>query len=136
MFDHSGIMAEGDLATVRAMAEEVTQYLPVRVLKAPAPAMVMVRHAEPLENTPFHLGEAYVTECEVEVDGRLGYGCVLGPNEERALCAAIVDAVVGSGHPIASQLRILLEQERARLEAERLQEARAVGGTRVDFEVR
>jgi phosphonate C-P lyase system protein PhnG len=136
MLDHSEIAAEGSLAALRALAEEVARSLPVRVLRVPAPAMVMVRQVDPLDNTPFYLGEAYVTECEAEVDGRPGYGCVLGPSEERALCAAILDAVVGTGHPLAARLAGPLEQERERLKAERLQEARAVGGTRVDFEVR
>jgi alpha-D-ribose 1-methylphosphonate 5-triphosphate synthase subunit PhnG len=136
MHDPGEVTAEGELAAVRALAEEVAGQLPVQVLKAPAPAMVMVRHTDPLENTAFYLGEVYVTECEVDVDGRLGYGCVLGSSEERALCAAIVDAVVGSGHPFADRLQAALEQERARLAAERQGEARALGGTRVDFEVR
>jgi alpha-D-ribose 1-methylphosphonate 5-triphosphate synthase subunit PhnG len=136
MLDYSAVTAEAELEAVRSMAEAVAGRFSVRLLRPPEPAMVMVRHREPLENTPFYLGEAYVTECEVEVDGRPGYGCVLGPSEERALCAAIVDAVMGTAHPFAAELQPLLEEQAASLAARRLREARAVGSTRVDFGVR
>src|SRR5271157_382252 len=95
MMEHSEIIAEGGDDALREIAELIVKRLPVKVLKPPAPGMVMVRQVDPLENVLFLLGETYVTECEVEVDGRLGYGCVLGAGEERALCGAMVDAVIG-----------------------------------------
>jgi hypothetical protein len=39
-------------------AEAVLNRLPVKILKAPAPGMVMVRHVDPLERTP----REYATE--------------------------------------------------------------------------
>jgi len=148
--DYSEIVAEASVEATREMADRVAQLLPVKVLRPPAPGMVMVRHADPLENTLFFLGEAYVLECEVEVDGLLGYGCTLGANaaagangngapgadDVRALCAALVDAVVGGGHPLASELERLLQAEAARITARREEEARATASTRVSFEVR
>ena len=140
--DYSEIVAEASAEATREMADRVARLLPVKVLKPPAPGMVMVRHVDPLENTLFFLGEAYVLECEVEVDGLLGYGCTLGSgdtaggDEERALCAALVDAVVGGQHPLAAELEPLLEAEAARITARREAEARATASTRVSFEVR
>jgi phosphonate C-P lyase system protein PhnG len=149
MMHYSEIVAEGSLDALKAIADEIVTRLPVRVLKAPAPGMVMVRHVDPLEKTRFLLGEAFVTECEVEVDGRLGYGCVIGSAEERALCGALVDAVFGGtsaqesgaprgpvSHTIALEVEPLLDAERVRIEARWDEESRAVASTRVNFEVR
>lgn len=146
---YSEIVAEGSLDALKAIADEIAMRLSVRVLKAPAPGMVMVRHVDPLETTRFLLGEVFVTECEVEVDGRLGYGCVAGLAEERALCGALVDAVFGGisardsaaprgpvSHTIALDLEPLLDAERVRIEARWDAEGRAVASTRVNFEVR
>ena len=136
MMEHSEIIAKASLEAVREIAELIAGRLPVKVLKAPSPGMVMVRHAEPLENIFFLLGETFVTECEVEVDGQLGYGCVLGSGEERALCGALVDAVMGGGHPFAGEITPLLEAEQQKIEARWNVESRAIASTRVSFEVR
>ena len=71
MMEHSEIVAEGGEEALREIAELIVNRLPVKVLKPPAPGMVMVRQVDPLENVFFLLGETYVTECEVEVDGLL-----------------------------------------------------------------
>jgi alpha-D-ribose 1-methylphosphonate 5-triphosphate synthase subunit PhnG len=134
--DHSEIVAEASPDTVRDVAEAILDRWEVKILKPPMPGMVMVRHSDPLENTLFLLGEAYVTECEVEIDGRLGYGAALGPEEERALCAALVDAVLGTAHPAANDIAALLDAEKGRIEKRRREEGRAVASTRVNFDVR
>lgn len=121
---------------VRTIASAVLDRLPVKLVKAPAPGMVMVRHVDPLERTPYLLGEAYATECEVEVDGILGYGCCLGNEEERALCGALVDAVIAGNNPFRGVLSQLLAAEERRISARREMEEKAVAATRVDFETR
>ena len=148
--DYSEIVAEASPDALQGIADVIVNRLEVRILKAPSPGMVMVRHSDPLENTLFLLGETFVTECEVEVDGRHGYGCVLGSGDERALCGALVDAILGGGtsasgggqsassgdQAVGSEITHLLEAERLRIEARREAESRAVASTRVSFEVR
>ena len=136
ILEHSEIVAEMASDAVRAIAETVANRLPVNVVKAPAPGMVMVKHVDPLEQTPFFMGEAYVTECEVEVAGSLGYGCCLGYDEERALCAAVVDAVMESDNPFRGELLRLLDVEESRVRAAWAREEKAVAATRVNFEVK
>jgi len=136
MMDHSEIVAEGSDEALREIADLIVGRLPVKVLKAPAPGMVMVRQVDPLENAFFLLGETYVTECEVEVDGRLGYGCVLGAGEERALCGAMVDAVIGGTHAFAAEIQPLLDAEERRIRGRWEAESTAVASTRVNFDVR
>jgi len=134
--DHSEIVAEASAQSVRQIAEAIFARTEVRILKPPSPGMVMVRHSDPLENTLFLLGETYVTECEVDVDGRLGYGAAIGTEDERALCAALVDAVVGTGHPSAPEILPLLEAERDRIQERREAESLEIASTRVSFDVR
>jgi len=134
--EHSEIAAEGGIEAIREIAETIVNRLSVKVLKSPGPGMVMVRQVDPLENAVFLLGEAYVTECEVEVDGLPGYGCVLGSERERALAGALLDAVIAGGHAIASELAPLLEAEEKRIIARWETDRRAVDTTRVSFEVR
>jgi alpha-D-ribose 1-methylphosphonate 5-triphosphate synthase subunit PhnG len=68
---------------------------------------------------------------------------VLGSGEERALCGALVDAVLGGDtsasegdQAVGSEIKHLLEAERLRIEARWEAESRAVASTRVSFEVR
>lgn len=143
MIDYSEIVAEASADALREIANTIINRREVRILKPPSPGMVMVRHSDPVENTLFLLGETFVTECEVEVDGRLGYGCVLGSGEERALCGALVDAVLGGDGPASGgdsaarpEIERLLDAERLRIEARWETESRAVASTRVSFEVR
>jgi len=136
MMHYSQIAAEGNADALRAIAETITNRLSVRVLRSPSPGMVMVRQVDPLENITFLLGEAYVTECEVEVDGEPGYGCVLGADDERALSSALLDAVVGGAHAMVSEIAPLLDAEEARIRGRWEAESKAAATTRVNFETR
>ena len=134
--EYSEIVAEASVHGVLRIAEAILEHHPVRIIKPPSPGMVMVRHVDPLENTLFLLGETYVMECEVEVDGHLGYGCSLGASEERALCGALVDAVVGGGHELAPEVTRLLRDEEREIRGRWETEGLAAASTRVNFDVR
>jgi alpha-D-ribose 1-methylphosphonate 5-triphosphate synthase subunit PhnG len=136
---YSRVAAQGDLEDLKTIAESVVESASVRVVSPPSGGMVMVRHVDPLQHTPFYLGEAQVTECEVEVDGALGYGCVLAGSDERALYAAIIDAVLGASVPnpvlrdsVARAISAVGDDLRRR----RDEESARTAATRVDFEVR
>lgn len=135
MTNYSEIASEAGPEAVRHIAELIAGRLPVKVLRPPSPAMVMMRQVDPLESTIFNLGEVYVMECEVEVDGHAGYGCVLGPADDRSLCSALLDAVYSAGLPVVAELEPLLEAEEKRIAAERDRESRAAATTRVSFDV-
>ncbi|MFW5683431.1 MAG: phosphonate C-P lyase system protein PhnG [Spirochaetota bacterium] len=149
---HSEIAAEGPIGPVKEAAEEIVAECDVRVVREPSGATVMVRSVDPLDLTPFNLGEAYVTDCEVEVDGCLGYGCVLGTSRERALYAALLDAVLaanaydggsdsvngggddfGARPGLAARTRERLEAAGRVLADERARESSRVASSRVEF---
>lgn len=134
--NYSQIAAIGNLEKLKAIAEFIVESHPLKITSEPSPGMVMVKVVDPLENTPFYLGEAFVTQCEVEIDGNLGYGCVMGQEEERATYGAILDAIVGNDHELAGKVRPML----ALVEEEILQrfekETRKATRTRVNFDVK
>jgi phosphonate C-P lyase system protein PhnG len=136
VMEYTQICAEGDLTLLGGIAEYISDNANVHVVKKPSPAMVMVRHTDPLEKTPFHLGEAYVTECEVEVEGVIGYSCVLGQESERALYGALIDAVQSAKTELKNRVNLMLERVGKALEKKWESEAKEVSGTKVDFDVR
>jgi phosphonate C-P lyase system protein PhnG len=77
-----------------------------------------------------------VIECEVEVEGHLGYGCVLGSGEDRAFYAALVDAVMASHGPLRAEVEPKLKQLSEAIMRDRRDESKLAASTRVDFEVR
>ena len=93
--EYSEIAAEASPEAVRDIIQAILDRVEVKIVRPPSPAMVMVRQVDPLENIPFLLGEAFVTECEVAVDDCRGYGCVLGASDERALLSALL--ALGAG---------------------------------------
>ncbi len=137
--DMSEIVAEGDLGALKKIAGLVADTLPVDVLKDPDGAMVMVRHRDPLEHTPFYLGEVYVTECEVRVDGEFGYGCIVGTGVERALYGALLDAysrLPGERRGgIEEAVSTMLAAEERGIRRRWAEEAGRIASTKVDFEV-
>ncbi len=81
---------------LEAMLDQLWPMAEFRVRQAPRTGLVMVTVRDPF-GTPFHLGEALVSEAEVDLDGRTGYGAVCGDEPEQALLLASVAAAEGSG---------------------------------------
>lgn len=131
---YTEVVAEGDINAIKEIAGMIVDRLPCRVVSEPSAGMVMVKHADPLEYTPFYMGEAFVMQCEVVVDERPGYGCVLGAEPERALCGAIIDAVLGTGHRLSDLISGYVAKEAAAIRDRREAEDRLIAGTRVNFE--
>lgn len=134
--DYSHVAAEGRLEKLRDIAEKIVALFPCRVISHPSPGMVMVRHLDPIEKTPFYLGEAFVTQCEVELDGNLGYGCVLGNEPERAVYGAIIDAGFGNDMNIPGEVKRMLDVEAEYINEKRNIENRQIAGTKVNFDVK
>lgn len=134
--EYTTVIAEGDLAKLEQAAQYVLSKLPHRVTMEPAAGLIMVKHIDPLEQTPFYLGEVYVTHCEIEVDGLLGYSCVLGRAIKRARAGAALDAVLGNGHELALEVRRLLDPVAAEIEQKWREERKDAALTKVNFDVK
>lgn len=132
--EYSEIAAEGRLENLKIIAEKVADMFPLRVITPPSYGMIMIQHTDPIEKTPFYLGEAFVTKCEVDIKGNIGFGCVLGDDPERALYSAIIDAAIETAE--MSQIEPYLKREEAFiLEKWHLEEAQ-IAKTKVNFDVK
>lgn len=131
----SYIVAEGELAVLAALAEELLQAAEVKVIQEPATSLVMMQALESVQGYPFNLGEVLITECAVEVNGVPGKGFALGDEPERALCLALIDAVTSGGHSPAGRITAVLQEEEDKIRQQKRFEFALVARTRVDFEV-
>ena len=134
--DNSQVVAEGRIEKLKDIAEAIVNAFSCRIITHPSPGMIMIKHIDPIEKTPFYLGEAYVTQCEVEVDGKMGYGCVLGDDPERALYGAIIDAVAGNNMPVSEDISSGLDSEKASILEKWAEESRRIAKTKVNFDVK
>jgi len=133
---YSQIVSVGNIEKLKAITELVVESHLLKITSEPSAGMVMITVVDPLEKTPFYLGEVFVTKCEVEINGKPGYGCVIGQEEERALYGAVLDAIMGHDHELADKIRpmlALVEEEILHCSAREIQLA---ARTRVNFDVK
>lgn len=132
-FDH--ILCECELESLASFVGELEQEYGVTVVRQPAVCMTMVQAEDSVEGQPFYLGEALTTECELQVDGNVGYGLCLGDEPLRCYCIAFVDALLLSADRNLSRVEAFLERQGAAI-AERQQiEYNHIQRTKVDFKL-
>ena len=85
-------LAHADRDAVLQMADQVRQMHPVRLIRAPAKTLVMLRARESVRGELFNFGELLATECLVEVAGVTGVAVLAGSDPEKCLAMAILDA--------------------------------------------
>lgn len=134
--DYYKIVAEGRPERIKTAVEKIVDEFQCSVLSAPSSGMIMVKHIDPIEKTPFYLGEAFVTQCEVEIKGEIGYGCVLGDEPERALYGAIIDAVLGNGFNLPHKAVEVLNDEMEYIKHKHKKEDGQILKTKVNFDVK
>lgn len=131
------IFSQADAEPLHLLAEAVLGEvgdLPVDVTSPPRPGVLMLRMREPVHGVVFNAGEVLVTEAAVTVGGEPGHGVRLGRAPETALAAAILDAALAAGHPLAPRIIALLDEQAAVIAGRDAQSWQAVASTRVEFE--
>ena len=103
-------------------------------LREPEVGLVMLRGRIGGDGAPFNLGEATATRAAVQLDtGEMGFAHILGRSKDKALSAAIIDAL-GQRSEFSQKLRTKLvepvEKRHARSKQQKLCESAA---TRVNF---
>lgn len=103
------------------------------MLRAPEIGAVMLRGRIGATGAPFNLGEMTVTRCSLRLpDGQVGHAWVQGRDRAHATRAAIVDALMQSGHAPqvqASVIDVLADEAAARASVR----AGKAAATKVDF---
>lgn len=128
------ILCECELEPLEAFVREMEPQHAVQVIRHPAVATIMIRAEDSVEGQPFYLGEALVTECELNVSGQAGFGLCLGDEPVRSYCIAFVDALLLSDPKLPTVQTFLAAQEV--LITGRLQtELGHIQRTKVDFKL-
>jgi alpha-D-ribose 1-methylphosphonate 5-triphosphate synthase subunit PhnG len=103
-------------------------------LRTPENGLVMVRGRIGGDGAPFNLGEATVSRAAVRLaSGEVGFGYVLGRDNDKARMIALCDALVQSSDHAATIEAQVVAPLRAAMTARRDQRAAEAAATRVDF---
>jgi alpha-D-ribose 1-methylphosphonate 5-triphosphate synthase subunit PhnG len=129
------ILCECELEALAAFVRELEQEYKVTVVRQPAVCMTMVQAEDSVEGQPFYLGEALTTECELQVDGQVGYGLCLGDEPLRCYCIAFVDALLLSPDRNAERVGVFLDWQGAAIAARQQVEYNHIQRTKVDFKL-
>lgn len=105
-----------------------------KLVRGPETGLVMIRGRTGGGGSPFNLGEATVTRATVRLDdGRIGHAYGLGRDGEKAVQAALLDALWQDVAARAEvEARVLVPLRAAALEAD-TQRRNETAATRVDF---
>jgi phosphonate C-P lyase system protein PhnG len=129
------ILCECELETLAAFVRELEQEYEITIVRQPAVCMTMVQAEDSVEGQPFYLGEALTTECELQVDGRAGYGLCLGDEPLRCYCIAFVDALLLATDRNADRVEAFLDQQGKAIAERQQVEYNHIQRTKVDFKL-
>ena len=71
----------------------------------------MLKARDSISMQPFYLGEGLVTECSVSIQGKFGFGAIMGEDPERSYQIAVVDAGFYDRLPLVDSWIPELERE-------------------------
>jgi alpha-D-ribose 1-methylphosphonate 5-triphosphate synthase subunit PhnG len=129
------ILCECELSPLEAFVSELELQCAVQVVRHPAIASMMIQAADSVEGQPFYLGEALVTECELNVDGQAGFGLCLGDEPVRSYCIAFMDALLLLADDRLPQVKGFLAAQEALIDARLQTEQAQIQRTKVDFKL-
>jgi alpha-D-ribose 1-methylphosphonate 5-triphosphate synthase subunit PhnG len=129
------ILCECELAPLEAFVSEMEPRSSVQVIRHPAVVTTMIRAEDSVEGQLFYLGEALVTECELNVDGQPGYGLCLGDEPIRGYCIAFIDALLLLADDRLPAVHAFLQTQEAQITARLQMEHKLIQRTKVDFKL-
>lgn len=129
------ILCECDLPSLTAFTDQLTAHYSVRLVKAPAICLTMIRAEDSVEKQEFYLGESLTTDCEIAINDKVGYGICLGDEPERAWCMAVVDAVLALADERLPQINAFLDEQSALIRQREESEFAHIMRTKVDFKL-
>ena len=129
------ILCECELQPLQAFVQELEPECKVAVIRHPAIGSLMIRAEDSVEGQPFYLGEALVTECEINVDGQAGFGLCLGDEPVRSYCIAFVDALLLLADDRLPRVEAFLSIQEALVNERSQAEQAHIQRTRVDFKL-
>lgn len=130
-------LSECGLDPFRELVSTLEQSHSVSIRRSPSTCLTMIPAEDSLERQRFFLGEALTTECEVSVNGLVGYGICLGDEPVRAYCIAVIDALLhgGGSGPVPPEVGAFLEEQGRQVTRRDQDEFDLILQTRVDFKL-
>jgi alpha-D-ribose 1-methylphosphonate 5-triphosphate synthase subunit PhnG len=129
------IICECDLEPLEAFVMELEPHCAIQVVRHPAVGTTMIRAEDSVEGQPFFLGEALITECELNIDGQPGFGMCLGDEPVRSYCMAFLDALLSLSDSRQSRVESFLSEQAAIIEGRVRIEHDLIQRTKVDFKL-
>jgi alpha-D-ribose 1-methylphosphonate 5-triphosphate synthase subunit PhnG len=129
------ILCECELPPLEAFVTALEQSSTIQIVRPPAIAAMMIRAEDSVEGQPFYLGEALVTECELNVDGQAGFGLCLGDEPVRSYCIAFIDALLLLADDRLPVIHAFLATQERLIKEKLQQEHEYIQRTKVDFKL-
>jgi alpha-D-ribose 1-methylphosphonate 5-triphosphate synthase subunit PhnG len=129
------IICECDLEPLEAFVRQLEPDCAIKVVRQPSVGTTMVRAEDSVEGQPFYLGEALITECELNIDGQAGFGLCLGDEPVRSYCMAFLDALMLLSDSRLSRVESFLSEQSALIEGRIRAEHELIQRTKVDFKL-
>jgi phosphonate C-P lyase system protein PhnG len=129
------ILCECALEPLESFVREMEQQCTVQVIRQPQVATTMIRAEDSVEGQKFYLGEALISECEVDVEGQPGYGLCLGDEPVRSYCIAVIDALLQLSDARLPKVNAFLSEQETLITAQVQSEYKHIQRTKVDFKL-
>lgn len=116
------------------LAEQICDSYRVMTIEEPNNGLVMVKIRETARKSQFYLGEVFVTECKVQINGCSGIGMIRGHQPKKAYQLAVVDAAFNAWLKETTEWEELLKEREKVIKQNKQEDNRQILRTKVDFE--
>lgn len=128
------VLIKGSAEVSVKLAQEILKIYQVKTIEEPSNSLIMVKVRESAQQSLFYLGEVFITECKVLIEGSLGIGMAKGHEPELVYNLAIIDAAYNANLPETKEWTnaLLLEEDHIKEECDALKNK--VLKTKVNFQ--
>lgn len=130
----SWVLSRSPAEIIKRLAAPILERYPVKTIRQPGTTLVMIRMRETVAKTQFYLGELLASEAFVELDGQKGFALLQGDDTEKAMAAAVIDALLKTTLPEKADVLSKLEHQLQTLQEEDQRQIMLHQRTRVQFQ--
>lgn len=132
--ERTEILAKSDVKALKKMASVIGKAHFVEKIEDSNSGLVMVKMRESGQKHLFYLGEVFVTECKVLINGVMGLGIIRGAHLKKAYYMAVIDAAYNAQVKEVIKLDDMLLTAKGKIDEQKSLEVSRILKTKVDFE--
>lgn len=132
--ERTEILARSDIKTLKKMASVIEKTYSIEKIEDSNSGLVMVKMRESAQKYLFYLGEVFVTECKVLINGVMGLGIIRGAHLKKAYYMAVIDAAYNAQVKEVIKLNDMLLTAKEKIDEQKSLEVSHILKTKVDFE--